>query len=159
MAYIRSHCHGYLCCDMFYKSIYSTFPRNVNIFFLNPTLEYGPTHCRALLYSLQMSLPSDVSQILPPPVLRFALLPKQYACSHRYTTDCNIRAFPFTYSRCFPENPQKAMFILVQNSWGNRSNISASANQQKYHCEQTLKVKDGRLYCGNRTHWINQPRK
>ena len=44
------------------------------------------------------------------------------------------------------------MFILVQNSWGNRSNISASANQQKYHCEQTLKVKDGRLYCGNRIH-------
>ncbi|KAK2549722.1 hypothetical protein P5673_029693 [Acropora cervicornis] len=65
MAYIRSHCHGYLCCDIFYKSIYSTFPRNVNIFFLNPTLEYGPTHCRALLYSLQMSLPSDELKISP----------------------------------------------------------------------------------------------
>lgn len=51
-------------------------------------------------------------------------LPKQDAGGHGYTTNSNIWTFSFTYSCCFPENPQQTVFILVQKSWVDRSNIS-----------------------------------
>lgn len=37
------------------------------------------------------------------------------------------------------------MFVLVQESWIDRTNVRTCTDQQKNHCEQTLEVEDRRL--------------